>query len=161
MTKLSMTHPAVLFAVAAFCGLALALWPSSPGWWNSIHLYFHDTYVAPSHFAIIVGLLFAFYAGVYGLFPKFFGRNLNISLGQLHFWLSLLALLAAVISWLWANRSIDSAAMVDSASLAVVTQSRRLQVFALTIPIAVLIFLLAQAIFVFNLLRSLLKSSEP
>ncbi len=160
MTRLSITHPAVLFAVAALCGLALAIWLSSPGR-TSTDLYFHDTYfvVAPSHLAIAVGLLFAFYAGVYGLFPKFFGRNLNISMGQLHFWLSLVALLATVISRLWVNRLTGSAA--DPGSLTAVYQSRQFLALALTIPIAVLIFLLAQAIFVFNLLRSLLKGSEP
>ncbi len=106
---------------------------------------------------ISAGLVSAFYTGVYWLFPKFFGRNLSAPMGQLHFWLSLLAILATVISSFSVNRLIGSAGIVDSGSLTAVTQSRQFQAFTLTIPIAVLIFLLAQAIFVFNLLRSLLK----
>ena len=111
------------------------------------------------HLAISVGLLSAFYAGVYWLFPKFFGRNLSASMGQLHFWLSFLAILATVISWFWVNRLHGLAGMVDSGSLTAVTQSRQFPAFALIIPGAVLIFLMAQAIFVFNLLGSFLKRS--
>lgn len=155
MTRLSITHPAVLFALAALCALALAIWPSStagPG----IDLYFHNTYfVAPlRHLAIGVGLLSALCASVYWLFPKLFGRNLNTSLGQLHFWLSVLGLLATVISFFSMHRLIDSAGIADSGSLKAVA-------LGLTTFIAPLIFLLAQAIFAFNVLRSLLKGSQP
>ena len=107
----------------------------------------------------MVGLLSAFCAGVYWLFPRFFGRDLSTSLGQLHFWLSLLAILATAISSLSMKRLMGSAGTADS--LTAVTQSRQFMALMLTIPIAILIFLLAQAIFAFNVLRSLLKGSQP
>ena len=52
-----------------------------------------DTYfvVAHLHYVLIGGLVFALFSGVYYWFPKVTGRRLGEGLGQLHFWLMLLA----------------------------------------------------------------------
>ena len=56
----------------------------------SIDLYFHDTYFVVAHFHLIMGVasIFGIFAGTYFWFPKMFGRMMNETLGQLHFWLT-------------------------------------------------------------------------
>jgi cytochrome c oxidase subunit I len=51
----------------------------------------HDTYFVVGHFHFMIGgvTLLATFAAIYFWFPKMFGRQLNETLGRVHFWLTL------------------------------------------------------------------------
>jgi len=73
-----------MFGIGGLTGLPLGL--AAP----DAHL--HDTYYVIGHFHYVVapGTIFAMFAGIYYWYPKATGRELNVSLGKMHFWLSLI-----------------------------------------------------------------------
>jgi len=72
-----------MFGIGGLTGLPLGL--AAPD------AHFHDTYYVIGHFHYVVapGTIFAMFAGIYHWYPKVTGRNMNVALGKLHFWLSL------------------------------------------------------------------------
>jgi cytochrome c oxidase subunit 1 len=54
------------------------------------NIYIHDTYfvVAHFHYALIPPVFFSFLGAIYYWYPKMFGRMMNETLGQVHFWLT-------------------------------------------------------------------------
>ena len=85
----------VVFAAGGLTGLYLADVP--------IDLYLHDTYFVVGHFhltmaaAVVLGL----FAAVYHWYEKMFGRELDRTLGIVHFWLTLLPLVVVFVIMLW------------------------------------------------------------
>ncbi|MEE2663481.1 MAG: cbb3-type cytochrome c oxidase subunit I [Myxococcota bacterium] len=73
-----------MFGIGGLTGLPLGL--AAPD------AHFHDTYYVIGHFHYVVapGTIFAMFAGIYYWYPKATGRALNVTLGKLHFWLSLI-----------------------------------------------------------------------
>ena len=57
---------------------------------SALDIQLHDTYFVVAHFHIVMGAAsaFGFFAGIYHWFPKMFGRMLNSTMGQIHFWLT-------------------------------------------------------------------------
>ncbi|TAE39011.1 MAG: cytochrome c oxidase subunit I [Runella slithyformis] len=55
---------------------------------SALDIQLHDTYFVVAHFHIVMGAAsaFGFFAGIYHWFPKMFGRMMNNSMGQIHFW---------------------------------------------------------------------------
>ena len=66
---------------------------------SAIDIRMHDTYFVVAHFHIVMGVaaFFGMYAGVYHWFPKMFGRYMNETLGQIHFWGTMIS--AYAIFW--------------------------------------------------------------
>jgi len=71
-----------MFGIGGLTGLPLGL--AAPD------AHFHDTYYVIGHFHYVVapGTIFAMFAGIYHWYPKATGRQMNVALGKLHFWLS-------------------------------------------------------------------------
>ena len=57
--------------------------------WTDIQL--HDTYFVVGHFHLTMAMspVFAAFAAIYYWFPRMFGRMMNETLGQVHFWISI------------------------------------------------------------------------
>lgn len=74
----------VLFTIGGLSGLMLAIAPAD--------FQYHDTYfvVAHFHYVLVPGAVFGIMAGVYYWLPKWCGKMYNETLGQWHFWLSLI-----------------------------------------------------------------------
>ncbi|MBK5290671.1 MAG: cbb3-type cytochrome c oxidase subunit I [Acidobacteriia bacterium] len=61
-----------------------------------LDLYLHDTYFVVGHFHMIMGVaaIFGMFAGTFFWFPKMFGRMMNETLGQIHFYATFLGVYA-------------------------------------------------------------------
>ena len=61
---------------------------------SALDIQLHDTYFVVAHFHIVMGAASAFglFAGVYHWFPKMFGRMMNNTLGQVHFWMTFIGI---------------------------------------------------------------------
>ncbi len=71
-----------LFLIGGMTGLFLGS--------NAFDIYAHDTYfvVAHFHYTLFPDIFFGFFAAFTYWFPKFTGRELNKTIGYLHFWLT-------------------------------------------------------------------------
>ncbi len=61
---------------------------------SALDIQLHDTYFVVAHFHLVMGASAAFglFSGVYHWFPKMYGKMMNQTLGQLHFWLTFIGL---------------------------------------------------------------------
>jgi cytochrome c oxidase subunit 1 len=59
---------------------------------SAIDIQLHDTMFVVAHFHIVMGVsaFFGMFAGVYHWFPRLFGRFMNETLGQIHFYITLI-----------------------------------------------------------------------
>jgi cytochrome c oxidase subunit 1 len=71
-----------LFTIGGFSGLMLAIVPAD--------FQYQDSYfvVAHFHYVLVPGSLFAIMGAVYYWLPKWVGRNYDMKLATIHFWLS-------------------------------------------------------------------------
>ena len=58
---------------------------------SAIDIQLHDTMFVVAHFHIVMGIaaFFGMFAGVYHWFPRLYGRYMNETLGQIHFYVTL------------------------------------------------------------------------
>ncbi len=59
----------------------------------ALDINLHDTYFVVAHFHLVMGsaAIFGMVCGIYHWYPKMFGRMMNESLGQIHFWLTIVS----------------------------------------------------------------------
>jgi cytochrome c oxidase subunit 1 len=74
-----------MFVIGGLSGIYMASTP--------VDIFIHDTYfiVAHIHYVVFGGSFFGIFAGIYYWFPKMFGKEMNKTLGHLHFWPTLIA----------------------------------------------------------------------
>ncbi len=58
---------------------------------SALDINIHDTYFVVAHFHIVMGMsaVFGMFGGVYHWFPKMYGRMMNLRLGYIHFWITI------------------------------------------------------------------------
>ncbi|MFI5218039.1 MAG: cbb3-type cytochrome c oxidase subunit I [Bacteroidia bacterium] len=126
---------------------------------SALDINIHDTYFVVAHFHIVMGAsaIFGMFGGVYHWFPRMFGRMMNMKLGYVHFWLTILSVygvffpmhfigLAGVPRRYYANTSYEGfAALVNINEL---------------ITYMAFIGGIAQLIFAFNFFYSLFKGKK-
>lgn len=76
----------ILFTIGGFSGLMLAIVPAD--------YQYQDTYfvVAHFHYVLVAGAFLGILCGVYYWLPKWIGRYYNETLGQWHFWLTMMGI---------------------------------------------------------------------
>jgi len=133
------------FLVAGLTGIMLSVAPFD---WQ-----LHDSYfvIGHFHFTLVAGLVFGIFAGIYYWFPKATGRMMNEKLGKLHFWLFVLGV---------------NVTFIPMHFLGFLGMPRRIYTYApnrgwenlnLITSFGVVIQMIAVAIFVYNVLHSVLK----
>ena len=85
----------IVFAIGGLTGLYLASVP--------VDLYLHDTYFVVGHFHLTMAaaVFFGLFAAIYHFSPRLFGRALDARLGQAHFALTIVSLVAVFGLMLW------------------------------------------------------------
>ncbi|MBW7892067.1 MAG: cbb3-type cytochrome c oxidase subunit I [Chitinophagaceae bacterium] len=91
--------PAMLFSIGFvsmfISGGLTGIWVGNA----TIDMHVHDTYFNIAHFHLVMGVaaFMGMFAGIYHWFPKMYGRQMNNTMGYIHFWATLV--LAYVIFW--------------------------------------------------------------
>ena len=91
--------PAMLFAIGF---VSLFISGGLTGIWlgnSALDIHLHDSYFVIAHFHIVMGVasMFGMFAGIYHWFPKMYGKQLNNTLGYIHFWVTIAG--AYMIFW--------------------------------------------------------------
>lgn len=154
--------PEVWFAWGSFIFLTARLFDGLLWGNGSLDIQLHDTYfvlVFPHTLVwLLLALLFAVFFAFYHFYPKLTGRELNTVLGYIHFWLTLTGLYLIF----WPVRYEGLAGMprryIDYSTWTNYTRFYGLNAFLFTVT---LLTLAAQAVFVVNLLYSLLRKPAP
>jgi cytochrome c oxidase subunit 1 len=119
----------------------------------------HDTYFVVAHFHLIMAMagVFAIFSATYFWFPKMFGRMMNETLGQLHFWITLLGAYATFMPMHLLGIAGHPRRYSELSGVQYVAAMAPLQKF---VTIAAIIMLAGQIIFLVNLFWSMLKGPE-
>ncbi len=123
---------------------------------SAIDIHVHDTYFVIAHFHLVMGVaaFFGMFAGVYHWFPKMFGRFMNSTLGDIHFWITLVG--AYLIFWPMHYQGFAGMPRryYDYSNWESFKQFASLNKF---ITIVAIIVFLAQFLFLFNFFYSMYK----
>jgi len=137
-----------VFAIGGLTGLFNAL--------QVFDIYIHDTYFVVGHFhyTLAASVLFGAYAFIYFWFPKIFGRQMSVRLGQWHFWLSFVFLNMVFSGMMVVGLHGHMRRIADATAYEFLKPVQSWNVF---IGWAALGLGLAQLLFFHNFFRSLLK----
>jgi cytochrome c oxidase subunit 1 len=123
------------------------------------NIYFHDNYfvVAHFHYTMVPVVLFATFAAIYHWYPKFTGRLMDETLGQIHFWGTVLTFNGIFIPLFMAGLAGDHRRVANYQAFADLSHLSGTRQFA---TVSMLLMLAFQIPFVINFLRSYRKG-EP
>ena len=118
----------------------------------------HDTYFVVGHFHLIMGVaaIFGIFAATYYWFPKMFGRKMNETLGQVHFFVTLLGTYAIFMPMHYLGMAGQTRRYSQFTEVAYQTKLVPLQTF---MTYAAFVTIAVQFVFLFNLFWSM-KNGE-
>jgi cytochrome c oxidase subunit 1 len=124
-----------------------------------LDIYLHDTMFVVAHFHLIMGVaaIFGIFAATYYWFPKMFGRMMNQSLAQAHFWLTLIGTYAIFMPMHYQGMAARPRRYSQLTEVAWLQPLMPLEKF---ITYAAFITIAAQLIFVINLFWSMFKGKQ-
>jgi cytochrome c oxidase subunit 1 len=124
-----------------------------------LDIYLHDTYFVVAHFHLIMGVaaIFGIFAATYYWFPKMFGRMMNETLAQAHFWLTLIGTYAIFMPMHYLGMAGHPRRYSQLTEVAWLKPLMPVQHF---ITIAAFITIGAQFIFVINFFWSMFKGKR-
>jgi len=120
----------------------------------ALDAYLHNTFFVVAHFHLVMAMagVFSLFAGIYYWFPLLTGRRMNEALGQIHFWISLIAAYGAFFPMHFAGLAGEPRHYAQL--------SGPVESFARLIPVergitwSAFLLAAAQLIFLFNVFRS-------
>ena len=114
----------------------------------------HATYYVVAHFHLVMGVaaIFGIFGATYYWFPKMFGRMMNETLGQLHFWLTFVGVYSIFMPMHFIGIAGGIRRYADSTGPAYLASLEPLHFF---VTIAAFVTAAAQLIFFYNLFRSM------
>jgi len=126
---------------------------------SALDIQLHDTYFVVAHFHLVMGASAAFglFSGVYHWFPKMFGRMMNKSLGQVHFWLTFIGLYLVFIPMHYIGIAGFPRRYYQFTSYDFTSIFSDMNTF---ITIAAIFTFLAQFVFLFNFFYSIFKGRK-
>ncbi|OGT45055.1 MAG: cytochrome c oxidase subunit I [Gammaproteobacteria bacterium RIFCSPHIGHO2_12_FULL_41_20] len=137
----------VLFTIGGFSGLMLAIVPAD--------YQYQDTYfvVAHFHYVLVAGALLSIFSGVYYWLPKWTGHYYNETLGQLHFWLTIIGINLTFFPMHFLGLAGMPRRVVDYAP--------QFMPANMLCTIGAFILGFAQLIFVYIVIRAMMKKGKP
>ena len=114
-------------------------------------VYLHDTYFVVGHFHLIMGTaaIFGMFAGTFYWFPKMFGKQLNETMGKIHFFLTFIGVYAIFMPMHWIGFAGHPRRYADTTALSFLRDFDTLHVF---MTVAAIITAAAQLMFLVNVL---------
>jgi cytochrome c oxidase subunit 1 len=111
------------------------------------------------HFHLVMGVAatFALLGALFFWFPKMFGRRLNERLGKTHFWLTFVGVYCVFMPMHWLGLISHSGVSPGTPLAAVAAAGSGIRSF---VTITMLLTIAAQAVFLFNLVWSLLRGEK-
>lgn len=146
--------PALLFAIGAVSLIVSGVLKSVFMGNAAADIHLHDTYLVLGsvQLGILLACIFGLFACIFQGYPKVFGRYMNVILGKIHFWITLVC----VYLLFWPMHYEAPAAMprryMDTSNLTTLNVYNEQNRFISTVAI---IFVAAQVLFVFNFFLSL------
>ncbi|MGA2857830.1 MAG: cbb3-type cytochrome c oxidase subunit I [Candidatus Sulfotelmatobacter sp.] len=124
-----------------------------------LDIQLHDTAFVPAHFHLIMGVaaIFGIFAATYYWFPKMFGRMMNETLGQIHFFITLAGTYAIFMPMHYLGMAGQTRRYSQFTEVAYLQKLIPLNTF---ITYAAIITIAAQFIFVINLFWSMFKGPK-
>ena len=144
-------EPVLLFAVGGLCWM-IVYWTLGDA---NTELQFHETYYILSSFEVwkYISIAFGVYCMIYFVFPVIFGRDLNLKLSRIHFWITYIGLKFLIETWTNVNVR-GPGPNVEYAGWDSYSQFQLLNIFIFTVLILIVT---AQLLFLFNIISSLLR----
>jgi cytochrome c oxidase subunit 1 len=121
-------------------------------------IYFHDTYfvLAHFHYTFFPIAIIAAFAGLTYWFPKIFGRMMCEKLGKIHFWLTILSFNAIFIPLFILGAAGQHRRIYDYSHFPELS-TPFFQDLRIIATVALFVMLAAQAVFLFNFVKSLVR----
>jgi cytochrome c oxidase subunit 1 len=142
-----------LFLIGGLTGLFLGS--------NAFDIYAHDTYfvVAHFHYTLFPDIFFGFFAACYFWFPKFSGKELNPTLGKLHFWCTFVFFNGLFFLLFFNGLAGQHRRINDYSSFSLVAKEPYIT-FEKIATVSAICLMISQFIFLYNLVTSLAKGRK-